>query len=67
MKRSVIDIIDLTTDEINSLIETAVDIIENPDKYREACKYKKLATLFLNLPLVPVLALKRLCRNWAVR
>ena len=46
MKRSVIDIIDLSTDEINSLIATAVDIIENPAKYREACKYKKLATLF---------------------
>lgn len=44
--RSLIDIRDLTLDEINDLISTAMDIIENPVKYRESCKYKKLATLF---------------------
>ncbi len=44
--RSLIDINDLSTDEINRLIETANDIIENPDKYAEKCKRKKLATLF---------------------
>lgn len=44
--RSLIDIVDLTVDEINELIETANDIIANPEKYREKCKYKKLATLF---------------------
>lgn len=44
--RSIIDIIDLTTEEIDSLIETAKDIIENPDKYSDKCKGKKLATLF---------------------
>ena len=44
--RHLIDIRDITTDEIEELIEKANDIIENPEKYREKCKYKKLATLF---------------------
>ena len=44
--RSVIDILDLTTEEIDSLIATAKDIIANPEKYAEKCKGKKLATLF---------------------
>ena len=46
MSRSVIDITDLSVEEIGELIEVAADIIENPEKYREACRYKKLATLF---------------------
>jgi len=44
--RSLIDILELSVDEIDELIKTAMDIIENPVKYREKCKYKKLATLF---------------------
>ena len=44
--RNLIDILDLTTGEIDNLIETANDIINNPDKYAEKCKRKKLATLF---------------------
>ncbi len=44
--RSVIDIVDLTTEELDELINTAVDIIDNPEKYAEACHGKKLATLF---------------------
>ncbi len=44
--RHLIDILDLSTQEIDELIATANDIIANPDKYREKCKYKKLATLF---------------------
>ncbi len=44
--RSLIDICDFSVDEINSLIDTAYDIIENPAKYAEKCKGKKLATLF---------------------
>ena len=43
---SVIDILDLSTEEIEELISVACDIIENPDKYAEKCKRKKLATLF---------------------
>ncbi len=44
--RSLIDIIDLSPEEIEALIKTANDIIDNPEKYREKCRYKKLATLF---------------------
>lgn len=44
--RNLIDITDLTVAEIDALIQTACDIIENPDKYCEACHRKKLATLF---------------------
>ena len=44
--RSLLDIVDLTVEEINELIATANDIIANPDKYAEKCKRKKLATLF---------------------
>lgn len=44
--RSVIDIVDLSTDDIKGLIETAEDIISNPGKYAEVCHGKKLATLF---------------------
>lgn len=44
--RSIIDIHDITTGEIQALIMTACDIIENPKKYGSACRGKKLATLF---------------------
>lgn len=44
--RSILDIVDLSTEEIDELIAVAEDIMENPDSYREKCKYKKLATLF---------------------
>ena len=46
MSRSVIDILDLTTEELEGLLDTALDIIGNPDKYAHACERKKLATLF---------------------
>ena len=44
--RHLIDINDLSTVEIEQLIEVALDIIENPDKYSEKCKGKIMATLF---------------------
>lgn len=44
--RSVIDIKDLSTTELNELVAVAEDIIENPDKYAHKCDRKKLATLF---------------------
>ena len=44
--RSLIDILDLTTEEIDELIATAEDIIANPEKYENCCRGKKLATLF---------------------
>ena len=44
--RNLIDIVDFTTEEIDQLIATAEDIIENPTKYQDACAHKQLATLF---------------------
>lgn len=44
--RSLIDILDFSVEELDELIKTANDIIANPDKYKESCKGKKLATLF---------------------
>ena len=44
--RNLIDITDLTVQEIDELIATACDIIAYPDKYCDACRRKKLATLF---------------------
>ncbi len=44
--RSLIDILDLTVEELDDLIATACDIIADPDKYAERCKRRKLATLF---------------------
>ena len=44
--RSLIDILDLSTEEIDALIDTALDIIYNPAKYAHKCEGKKLATLF---------------------
>ncbi|MBQ1545937.1 MAG: aspartate carbamoyltransferase [Clostridia bacterium] len=44
--RHLIDILDLSTEEINELIDVACDIIADPDKYAEKCRRKKLATLF---------------------
>ena len=44
--RNLIDILDLSTDEIDELLNKANDIIAHPDAYREKCRYKKLATLF---------------------
>lgn len=44
--RSVIDILDLSVKEVDELIATAEDIIENPAKYSDKCRGKKLATLF---------------------
>ncbi|MBQ2988969.1 MAG: aspartate carbamoyltransferase [Clostridia bacterium] len=44
--RSLIDILELSTAEIDALIATAEDIIANPAKYAEACKGKILGTLF---------------------
>ena len=44
--RNLIDILDFTKEEIDSLIEVAGDIIDNPDKYRDVCHGKILGTLF---------------------
>ena len=44
--RHLIDIEDLSLDEIENLITVSEDIIENPKNYSEVAKGKKLATLF---------------------
>ena len=44
--RSLNSILDLSVEELDGLIATAKDIIAAPEKYRDACRYKKLATLF---------------------
>lgn len=44
--RSLINISELTVEELDRLIATANNIIENPKKYSEKCHGKKLATLF---------------------
>ncbi len=44
--KHLIDIKDLSVEEIDELIEVAKDIIKNPDKYSKKCEGKILATLF---------------------
>lgn len=44
--RDLINILDLTTDEIDRLIERAEDIKKDRSKYSQVCKNKILATLF---------------------
>lgn len=44
--RHLINITDLSTQEIDELIAVAEDIIAQPEKYQEVCRHKKLATLF---------------------
>ena len=44
--RSLISILDFTTEELDQLISTAKDIAAHPEKYWDACAHKKLATLF---------------------
>ena len=46
MKRSLIDILDFSPEELQELIDTANDIIARPEAYRELCRGRKLATLF---------------------
>ena len=44
--RNLIDIMDLSVEELYELVATAEDIIANSEKYAEACRHKQLATLF---------------------
>ena len=44
--KSIVDILDLSVEEVDLLLATAEDMIENPTKYADACRGKKLATLF---------------------
>ena len=44
--KNLMNITDLTVEEIDELIAVAEDIIANPAKYQDACRHKLLATLF---------------------
>ena len=44
--RNLIDILNLTTEEIDRIIEVGCDMIDNPEKYSSACAGKILGTLF---------------------
>lgn len=44
--RNLINITDLTVEEIDKLIAVADDIVENHAEYEDICAHKKLATLF---------------------
>ena len=44
--RSVIDILDLSVEELDELVAVAEDIMANPAKYAHKCEGKKLATMF---------------------
>ena len=44
--KNLMNITDLSLEEIDELIATAEDIIANPEKYQDACNHKVLAALF---------------------
>lgn len=44
--RSVINILDLSVNELEHLMDLADRIEKQPEEYRDRCRYKKLATLF---------------------
>ncbi len=44
--KNLMNITDLSVEEIDELIAVAEDIIANPVKYQDACRHKLLATLF---------------------
>lgn len=46
MARSIVNILDLSVDEIYHLLDLADDIDKNPEKYQDRCAHKQLATLF---------------------
>ena len=46
MPRHLIDITDLTVEEIDGLIATAEDILADPARYQDLCAHRQLATLF---------------------
>lgn len=48
--RSLLAIEDLSVEEIDGLLRTALDIIDRPAAYADVCRGKKLATLSLSRP-----------------
>ena len=56
--RSLIDILDLSVEEIDSLIATAKDIIENPENIQKNARERSLQHCSLNLRQEQDLALR---------
>ncbi|MEA4852963.1 MAG: aspartate carbamoyltransferase [Christensenella sp.] len=44
--KQLLDPMDITTEEIDQLLDLADKIMDNREKYQEVCRHKKLATLF---------------------
>lgn len=44
--RNLVNILDLTTDEIDELVSVASDIIDHPERYSDCCRGKILGALF---------------------
>ena len=53
--RSLFSITDLSVEEIQGLIDTANQIIADPDRFAHVCDRKKLATLFFEPSIIPPL------------
>lgn len=45
-KRDLINITDLTQEEVGEILDLADDMVAHPEKYCEECAHKKIATLF---------------------
>lgn len=45
-KRNLINITDLTQEEVGEILDLADDMVAHPEKYYEECAHKKIATLF---------------------
>ena len=56
-----IDILQLSPEEIMELVSTACDIIDHPAAYAHKCDGKILATLFFEPPLAPASASRAPC------
>lgn len=65
--RSLIDILDLTSDEITGLLDTADDIIARPTLMPICAIEKSWQRSSLSPQPAPVSALKQLCTSWAAR
>ena len=50
---NLIDIMQLSVEEIDALVQKGCDIMANPAAYAHKCDGKILATLFLNPPPAP--------------
>ena len=48
--------LDLSVDELNTLLDLASDIEKHPDKYAHVCDNKRLATYSMSQAPVPVSA-----------